>query len=682
LKISQEQLVEMVRGEALLKLVKEKGIDPKELFNERRTVDIRIDGTVDQSGYLNGPAVGTFQSVIGFPSYIANPTDADGDGVPEDVPSAFLALLDGDMGRAPSGATLSGKLQAYRDALSERNRQILGPYTHKAWEIFVRTNYDPAHVALKRLIRGIDDPDQTSELYRSYLEEELNVRDPFIPSVAVIALSWEGAARTLGYDIPTSRGTISGVRAATAFANYLKDGSSLGGINEYFIQQISATERAEQERAAEESGTTPGTGIQTRDVEIPTVPTVSRGSTPQNSGESNEDYAARLQATTETHQADLQSSLRTILSAPALNSPTRLSGNTFIFNYDEYDARQQQWISPYDILISPPRDYDPGRDLRRGGPSSFVGAVHPVFPAEKLDNLATRIKRMFEDDFGKDNLYQNSGRQLEKILRILGGISRGRNGTGTGRAGVRKGDVNTVFDATLYLLSKLRFGDRNLRQEIEDDTDIMGIGGADDLAFRNRLIAIIDAIAPGSANGDAAFPVDSVPSGAGRWNADSATRYTRAVERQTGTTNESIDNNDNLLAEIVDAVIRESFGVERLFAPFRAAPEPVVAPAAPATITFSPGYNEGPIGAIQRRLGAEATGEWNVETQRAFNNYVDQFLDRDIQGSANIIRGHREQPWSIVSTYHPSLANNSEGLLAFINNDTWFKSDRVRSRRR
>ena len=663
MKINSENLIKIIREEALGKYVKNNMSQVKNLI-ERGSV-------VEQTGLLRGPDVARFQEDL-LSRLGLNASTLTSEAGKADFKSTFM---DGNAmyGRPSSTAPDSEYVAARNSFTSELSRNILGRYTHRLWELWVDANYDPANENLVRIMN--------SALVQDWIRGEIGGQAA-IPGKSSVKNAWESSARSLGYDITATRGTISGVRAAIQFMEDLKK-EKLGGFSTDTWAKIQA-KALEDEAAAEEEGvedidTQPDPGVVVVDSSLPPI------GVSQRAGESPAAFEARKKS----YQTKLDRQFQTALTSLGLTTSTLVGVRIGISDIKTYEGNEN-WSAIADLYVTPPRV----ARTRRGNTVTAARSVHPVIrKPDAIKRLADIVEKMVDKDRmvpgDNDDMNAKSFLSLFHIIKWLGGDPGGSAGSASatvgsgnlnrhGRVGVLKNGF--IYDALSMFYSHFE-GEGGLAKLIAN-ADIDGVyGGGSERKFKQPITNLMETLNTRFQIQGQAPDVNPGTVKKNAWNAKDASKYTKKVRRHL----ERLDESDNKkLDNIIEKTIKESFGVNKFVQPTITVvePEPATPPAAieSPTKAFRRGFSDGEdtVGKIQRFLGIAQTGIWDPNTDNAFIYYI----NAGFRGPTNlkILAGNR--PWAEVSSdpiaSRSGLTSGPLGAYNFITSTKWFPSQKRR----
>ena len=706
MEFTEDKLLKLVREEAIKKIAKDKKADVEKFLTLQEQRSSRVGSHRRQVGYLGGAIVGAFQSKLGLNrDYIET--------------GAFKGLfeslyMDGNRGRASSGDNVDAALGALE---SEIDASIVGPYTHRAWELWVTTNYTPEMEArASRVYRGNDWSAGLSEIF-----EDSDQRLPVAaPNQSAVANQWEYSGRLLGWTIGvedrlqgTSRSSTYHVQNAIDFMDQIRSDSPSGGFNPNMIAlaQIKSDQGAERRRRAEEEestgdGTGPNVGIDVTDIQQSEIEgVVTRGS-----NESEQAYARRIQASS-GYLSDVprQFGLDVI---PLKDNPAQIELGGL---WDWDDGLTAGTTTQIYFLITPGQLPGPNGQKK----------MHPIISQGALDGLVTHMLSGFQYDMWSGiggNVYSESVASWINLVRWLGGSSSAYGGgsfhssagTDSNLAGRVGYEVNgNIFDALSYVLARFK----NRSSEIDDDhanqdivTAARTIGeykGPDgDISSETapeiqRLGRIIDVYSsnrggrlrtsPSTVNGN-----PWIPSRAEVRTEEIADALPRNIDESAS---EKFNRKDIIsLSKIISNTIKESFGVEavarntRRSTP-RSTPEPEAQPeSSPAPAPAASGMifkrGAGPdtasIVKIQRFFNTSNTGQWSPDDDRAFIAYFQLYYEGRQKPALEPIM--RREGWDGMTQFLSlnqiagGFNSGPSGLLSFIKDVEFFPSQRRRIR--
>jgi hypothetical protein len=706
LEFTEDKLLKIVREEAIKKVAAEKKREVKDflkLQEQRSSAQVRSSG---QRGYLGGPAVGTFQGILGLEA-LANSARRDDTFKNGGFKDAYM---DGRRGRAFPGDNLDA---AFDDFMDEIDTNKLGPYTHRAWELWVARNYTAEQQA------------KATRVYRSMPEISVGIAEIFddndmtvpiaAPGPAAVATNWEIAGAKLGWTIGTSsdlqgsiRSTNYHVENAVSFMQAILANSQFGGFNPRLaaLAELKTGQAAERARRRAEDDDGEDT-TRDRGTEVSTIGGEDIAvAVPQRTNEPDVDYARRRDASATYIQSGPAQYGLPDLPDPENPALIDLGG---LYNYD---GAWQSTVPTSIYFLITPGDLPGGRGQRK---------MHPIITKAALVSLASQAGNGFYwgtwSGIG-GNVGARSIESIRQLVLWLGGLGN-RTGGGvfdesgsqnlSGRVGFIEG--GQVFDALSFFLYQFK---NSVAGEIDSDLENSNliqamrkseyIDGEDDEDTGGRidsLEALIGRLVsrPGGRRQAATDTVEGNP-----WVVRLARERTEEIEDALGSrdvresSGEKFTKKDVLsLSHVIGSVVKESFGVEEVSrdssrARRRRAPEaaPVVSvpePSAPAGIIFRIGHSgdTASIVKVQRFFGTAQTGAWSGDDDRAFLSYFELYYSgRRKPGLKGVI--DTGGGWDGMAQY---LAVNQigggynsgpSGLLSFVTTPGFFRSQSRRIR--
>lgn len=662
MKIDRENLIKIVREEALNKYVRNNMSDIKNLI-ERGSV-------VEQTGLLRGPDVGSFQELLLSKLGLNSSSLASSAGESDFRDN----LMDGNAiyNRPASDASSPEYISARNTFTSEMSQQILGQYTHKLWEMWVSTNYDASNDKLVDIVK--------IPVVQDWIREEIGGQ-ALVPPVGSVQNAWESAARSLGYDITATRGSIAGVRAAIQF---ISDIGTWGGfsVDTFAEIQLDAEERASKDADSDADASLEGQPVSGASISRLTLPDLD---VTRRSGETDAAYNSRKAA----YQGRIDTQFKKALMTLGLNTGRLDNVNVSLSNIVLFSGRAS-WSSRARLLIEPPRVVT----STRGSLVTIARGVHPVIKnSANIAALATEVKKMFDGDIlSATDTKSGSYFSLTHIIKWLGGEKGGaaqdagaQIGGGAlskhGRVGVMDGD-GTIRDALAVFYSNFSSAGGLRKMIVEADIDYVRGSKSENTKFKKPLMALMASL---SSDAEMAGQAPNTLPGdvkKNSWDANKAIAYTNKVREHLKTLNESIIKE---LETILENSIKESFGVNKFIIPRTSSTESLE-PAAPIqspTTAFKRGFQDDldTVGKIQRLLGVGVTGRWNPVTDAAFYYYI----NNSFRGPEVLKRIAGSQSW--LETSGLSLASRSGltsgpiGAYNFLTSTKWFPSQKKRIKR-
>ena len=709
MEFTEDKLLKLIREEAIKKIATDKKTDV-EKFLKLQEQGRRVGSARRQVGYLGGAIVGAFQGKLNLNrDYIKSP--------------GFRGLfesryMDGNRGRASSGDNVDAALGALE---SEIDASVVGPYTHRAWELWVMTNYTAQMEARATSVyRGQPWSAGLSEIF-----EDSDQRLPSAaPNQSAVANQWEYSGRLLGWTIGvedrlqgTSRSSTYHVQNAIEFMDQILADSPSGGFNPNMIAlaRIKSDQSAERRRRAEEEsaadGTGPDVGIDVNDIQQSEV----EGVVTRRDRETDRAYNDRILASSDYLRAVPRQFGLDII--PLKNNPAQIELGGL---WDWDDGLTPGTPTQIYFLITA-GDLPGPRGNRK---------MHPIISKGALDGLVTHMLSGFQYNVWSGiggNVYAESVETWINLVRWLGGSDLGfgggsfhsSSGTESNLAGrVGYDDNGQVYDALSYLLAKFK----TRSSEIDDDhanqnivTAASTIGeyksSGDDISSRDApeiqlLGSIIDRysssrngrarISPSTVNGNPWIPS----------RAEARTEEIAAALPSTGNIDESASEQFNgkdiaSLSKIISNTIKESFGVEAVArntqrsspTPSRRTPEPEaqVATPTPAPVANPMIFRRGAgpdtasIIKIQRFFNTSNTGQWSPDDDRAFIAYFQLYYEGRQKPALEPIM--RREGWDGMTQFLSlnqiagGFNSGPSGLLSFITDVEFFPSQRRRIRR-
>ena len=726
MEFEQEKLLSIIREEAVKKIISENKKDVKEFLSIQEQSSSRQ--VAPQRNYLQGPAVRQFQGQLGLSPSQFSRTNED-----------FLNQIrnvycDGAYGRVSSRASDSEKNSAINIFKSEVDNGVLGPYTHKRWELWVLANYGNEQRA--RVRQCINLPNVKAGLAEIYIDSGEQGGPSAAPTVSQVADNWEMAGRELGWTFggdnserlqSAIRATTTGVRNATKFMQELADptrgvssppdstdpgdaiipAGGTGGFNPLLLIRASVKQRRAADRAAERAredqdvSTTTPSGPVIQDTQADNIPL---DALPRGRGEDEQQYADRRRA---THDY-LTSALGNYGTEASLGS----SGNPHEIAFGGlmgYNGSLSSVNGSFYYLV------DPHIQTRRPTNSRYA-PLHQVFTsAALLDTYVTQIKQGFKDSgFVIGTNVKRSA--IASWVRLFGWLAGRRSGgilndsgltlnqqgsspNKMGRAGYKAG--GEVYDAVGYILYK--FSSDNNFDGLDSNIDLITAAraaehdGGTEAEFES-LISSLERIISDLGLRPRGQARPSTRSGGARgWDPDAARENTvKWREFISGTTNESASPKSKALSRIIDNAIKESFGVgqQSRSTPIdfddpaeEVADSPEVETPAPQTGTTLRGLEAtqdvNSIAKLRRFFNLPDGSVWDAAADSSFQFYFDQYYSG--QGKPGLSR-QLSNGWNAMSAYMASnniasYPSGASGLLSFVLDGSMFRSQRSRIRR-
>lgn len=704
MEFTEDKLRKLVREEAAKKLVSEKKTEVKKfltLQEQRSTAQVRSD---NQRGYLGGSVVGAFQGQLGITSRIFTP----------DFKVEFAAnYMDGRKGRATRSTNEDEIDSALRDFQLEVEEHKLGPYTHRAWEIWVGDNYTSEQ--RNKATQVYNDPRWGAELAKIFDDSDETVPIQ-APSAGSVAHTWEVAGRELGWTIGTrsrlqgySRSTTYHVENARDFMQAIISNSNFGGFNPRLVALALAETDEAAERARRRTDEEPDEADRSRQVDISTIEGSDVAAVvPQRQNEPQTDYGDRLDASAAyLNGAPLQFGLSDI---PLEENPAEIElGGLY-----DYGGQWQSNVPTQVYFLITPGNLPGPRGQKK---------MHPIITKGALNTLSQQMAEGFyHGAFSGIGANVGAGSieswiQLIKWLsgtgnRCGGGVFDGTGGGNlSGRVGYRDG--GGVYDALSYLLAQFKSNssatidsdfanmtlvDAALQSEYTDDSDDWG--DDDDVNKRRDYLGRLTRAFVQRPGGRRRANTDTVLQNP--WVVRLAKERTDEIAREINprivreSASETFSRKEiSSLSSIITGAIQESFGVENVSrrtgrsqrrAPVRPVAEPPAAPPTRRGTVFSIGMSNDPnsIIKIQRFFNTANTGVWSGDDDRSFLSYFELYYSGRLKpGLSGVLQ---TGGWDAMAQY---LAVNQigggynsgpSGLLSFITTPGYFSSQRRRIR--